>query len=245
MSQTALLLDTLKKTLRQRGITYQALAQRLGLSEPTVKRIFSEKNITLERLEKICQLIEIELIDLAKLAAENQSLIEELSHEQEKQLVAEPKLLLLAYLLVHGLSYQQISAIYQIDELEGVRLLAQLDKLNLIELQPGNKVKTLTSPNFAWRNGGPIQKYFDQTIKQEFFQSNFKSEGELMLFASGMVTQETMHRFHRKFEKLLAEFHQAAKADSLLPLEQRHGCSLVTAFRPWELSAFAALRREI
>lgn len=243
MSQSRLLLQTLKKVLKQRGVTYQELAQAINISETTVKRVFSDKHITLERLEKMCQVIDMELIDLARLAAESQELIEELTHEQEKQLIAEPKLLLLAYLLVHGLSYKQICTVYRIEALEGIRLLAQLDKLKLIDLLPDNKVKTLTSPNFAWRKGGPIEKFFDRTVRNEFFQSNFKGENETMLFAAGMVSKETIKRFHRKFEKLIAEFNQAAKEDAQLSFEDRHGCSLVTALRPWELSIFTDLRR--
>ena len=43
MDQTAKLLDTLKAYLKSRDITYRNLAQRLKLSESSIKRVFSEK----------------------------------------------------------------------------------------------------------------------------------------------------------------------------------------------------------
>ncbi len=43
MDQTAKLLDTLKAYLKSRDITYRNLAQRLRLSESSIKRVFSEK----------------------------------------------------------------------------------------------------------------------------------------------------------------------------------------------------------
>ena len=53
MDQTAKLLDTLKAYLKSRDITYRNLAQRLKLSESSIKRVFSEKTLSLKRLERI------------------------------------------------------------------------------------------------------------------------------------------------------------------------------------------------
>ena len=52
MDQTAKLLDTLKAYLKSRDITYRNLAQRLKLSESSIKRVFSEKTLSLKRLER-------------------------------------------------------------------------------------------------------------------------------------------------------------------------------------------------
>ena len=43
MDQTAKLLDTLKAYLKSRDITYRNLAQRLKLSESSIKRVFRKK----------------------------------------------------------------------------------------------------------------------------------------------------------------------------------------------------------
>ncbi len=45
------IVETLKKDLKKRGVTYHALAARLGQSEANVKRFFSEGNFTLKRLD--------------------------------------------------------------------------------------------------------------------------------------------------------------------------------------------------
>ena len=59
MSQVNELIDTLKRLLRERGLTYAVVAQQLGLSEATVKRGFSTRSFTLERVVAICDLIGI------------------------------------------------------------------------------------------------------------------------------------------------------------------------------------------
>ena len=47
MDQTAKLLDTLKAYLKSRDITYRNLAQRLKLSESSIKRVFSEYTLSI------------------------------------------------------------------------------------------------------------------------------------------------------------------------------------------------------
>ena len=56
MSQTVQLVDTLKKLLRERKITYAEVAEKLNLSEANVKRMFSKRHFTLNRLEEICDM---------------------------------------------------------------------------------------------------------------------------------------------------------------------------------------------
>jgi len=66
MAQTSQLIDTLKKLLKRQGKTYADVAERLELSEASVKRLFSEKNVSLTRLDSICSLLDIEISDLVR-----------------------------------------------------------------------------------------------------------------------------------------------------------------------------------
>ena len=40
-----LIFEALKRTLKAKGVTYRELAERMGVSEPTVKRIFHELSL--------------------------------------------------------------------------------------------------------------------------------------------------------------------------------------------------------
>src|SRR5207237_837774 len=68
MALKSRLVDALKACLRARGMTYAALATKLDLSEPTVKRMFSRGSFTHERIEQILEAIELDLQELARLA---------------------------------------------------------------------------------------------------------------------------------------------------------------------------------
>ena len=64
MNQNNKLIDELKIVLKEKNMTYRAISIQLELSEGTIKRIFSSYDFTLNRLEKICSLVDIELFDL-------------------------------------------------------------------------------------------------------------------------------------------------------------------------------------
>ena len=63
------LVDTLKRILKGRGITYAAVAAGLGLSEASVKRMFSRRDFTLQRLEDVCRIAGVDFGELAHEAA--------------------------------------------------------------------------------------------------------------------------------------------------------------------------------
>ena len=69
MSESARIVDVLKRTLKSRGMTYRDLSKRVGLSEASVKRVFAEERFTLQRLEGICSAIGLTLGELIRMAS--------------------------------------------------------------------------------------------------------------------------------------------------------------------------------
>jgi predicted transcriptional regulator len=79
MAQTAALVDVLKRELRARGVTYAQVARNLKLSEASVKRMFSKRDFTLKRLDRICELARSEFSDLARILHEEENLVSQLT----------------------------------------------------------------------------------------------------------------------------------------------------------------------
>ena len=148
MSQTRPLIDTLKLELRKQRITYKQVSEALNLSETSVKRLFSEEAFSVKRLEKVCELLHMDISDLVHMMEKNIDLTTQLTHEQETELVSDVKLLLVTLLLMNKLQFAEILGIYEISETEGIQLLAHLDRMRIIELLPGNRVKLMISQNF-------------------------------------------------------------------------------------------------
>jgi len=243
MSQSSQLIDTLKQELRKQRITYRQVAESLDLSEASVKRLFAGRFFTLERLEKICQLLSMNFSDLVAQVERNVAQTNELSQAQEQELVSDIKLLLMAYLLVNHVEFTEIIATYEISETDGIQILAKLDRMKIIELQPGNRVRLLISPNFDWLPNGPIQRFFENSIQSDFFDSTFNGPGEIRVFLSGMLSRDANSQTIRRIQHLAKELNELIAESKTLPEEQCFGTSLMIAMRPWEVRVFRDLRR--
>ncbi|SFP33039.1 Cro/C1-type HTH DNA-binding domain-containing protein [Nitrosomonas cryotolerans] len=234
---------TLKIILRQRGYTYADIAMKLNLSESSIKRYFARCDFSLKRLQQICDLIGLDLNELVHQATENQRNINQLSEEQEKQLVQNVKLLLIAFLLLNHFSYKQILTQYAIEAHEGVQLLTKLDHLGIIQLLPENKIRIRLSRNFNWLKNGPIQQFFEEKVQSEFFKSRFDQAGELRMVLNGMLSTHSLEIINQRFQRMALEFESLVKDERKLNLNDRMSITAVIAVRPWHLGVFEQFRR--
>src|SRR5580765_403656 len=143
--QASSLVDALKRMLKGQGLTYADLAAALDLSEASIKRMFSRRDFTLQRLEDICRMAGIDFADLARAAADANVGVSQLTVEQEKEIVSDPKLLLVALCAMNNWTLEQMVATYQLSQAECIRCLLRLDRRHIIELLPGNRIRPLIS----------------------------------------------------------------------------------------------------
>ena len=61
MALAAELLEQLKIELKQSGLTYRDVADSLSISDSSVKRLFRERDMSLTRLESICELVNLDI----------------------------------------------------------------------------------------------------------------------------------------------------------------------------------------
>jgi len=237
------LIAALKRQLKVQGVTYSRLAQSLGLSEAAIKRMFSRQALSLVRLEQICAVLGIGLAELAIESRQGQASLAELDAESEDALVREPALLLALYLVLNRWSEAEVLARYRFSPVEWTALLARLDRMGILELQPHNRVRLRTARNFRWRKGGPMQRFFQQKLLPEYFGKDFESDAESLFLLSGMVSASSAAHIQRRLAELGEEFDLLMAQDAGLPAARRQGVSLVLAQRPWSLRLFAGLRR--
>jgi DNA-binding Xre family transcriptional regulator len=237
------LVDSLKRQLKARGITYAALAPRLGLSEASIKRMFAQRRMTLERLEQVCEVLDVGLAELAREAARRKPALAELDEATEQALVDDPALLLALYLTLNRWTQAEALARYRFSEAQWTTLLARLDRLGIIELQPGNRARLLTARNFRWRVDGPMQRFFQRRLLPAYFDSAFDGGQERLVLLSGMLAPESAARLRVRLGELAEHFDLLLAQDGVLPAAQREGVSLVLACRPWSLAMFQPLRK--
>ena len=145
--------------------------------------------------------------------------------------------------LLNHWSFKNILSIYDFSETELIQLMAKLDRLRLIQLLPLNRVKVLVDRNYSWRKNGPIQKFFEEQVTQEFFNTRFEAPGEKRMFLVGMLSKASNETFQRKLEKLSEDFHDLHTQDEKLPTFERFGTRAIMAMRLWEPSVFESKRK--
>ncbi len=242
MAQTSELIKTLKKTLKAHGKTYANVSRQLGLSEASVKRLFSQENLSLERLDQICHMLDMEISDLVQLMTEQQHKLQQLTVEQEQEITDDVTLMVVAICALNKWTMSDIVAFYDISEGECFLKLARLDRLKLIDLLPNNRIKVRVAPNFSWRENGPIQAFFQERLGQEFLSGRFSRDDECLIVLNGMLSPESNAEFQRKLKRLAWEFDLLNSDDSSLKLQQRGGVTVVMAMRGWRYGIFHPLR---
>lgn len=243
MPQTSILIDTLKQALKSHGKTYADVAVALGLSEGSVKRLFSERTFSLERFEQVCQILDLEISDIVQLMQERSASMIQLQREQEMHIANDRILLLVTVCVLNRWTLQDILKNYRINQSDVIHYLATLDKMKLIELLPGNRIKLMVSPNFHWIKNGPIQKFFHDKLGRDVFNSRFDRQTEKLVVANAMLTKKTNAVLQKKIDKLLWELDQLNNDDAGLPVSEKQGTTLVMALREWNYGLFADLRR--
>jgi len=244
VSECARIIDVLKRSLKTRGLTYKDLAQRLSLSESSVKRVFAAETFTLERLENICAAIGMTVTELVQMTAKsNEAPNTLLTVEQEQLLASNARLLACFYLLLNGHSAAEIAERLELNEREQRALYVKLDAARLIELLPRLKARLRVGPVVTWRSDGPVHQLYEQQVKAEFLNADFQAAEEALHFRTAELSEASARILIRKLDRLAQEFADFAALDVHLPAKDKHSVALMMAFRPWVFSMFEGLRR--
>lgn len=241
-TQTAGLVETLKKLLKARGATYRDLARALGLSEPSVKRLFSERTFTLARLEQVCAFLEVDFFEVAKLARGATVAVDQMSVAQEEALAADPKLLGVFYLAFNDWQLDDILERYHLTRAEALRLLLRLDRLGLVEVQPGDTIRLRVPRSLRLRPQGPIHRVHGHDVIASFMRADFAAAGGRFRFEFRELSRASFELLQRRIDRLGVEFNELAELDSYLPSDQRTTIGMALGIRPWTMSLVTGLK---
>lgn len=226
------LFDSLRAHLKARSFTYKQLAIGINVSEPTIKRIFSNNDCTIERLEEICRFLHLELADLVKSTPKKRKLIGQLTRKQEEELAANLKLLMVAVCVMGLWSFEDMLSHLTIPKAECISLLHRLNKIGFIELQANNKYRLLVAKDFSWIVDGPIMRLV-KSVSDDFFNHRFQAPGEVLKIINVRISPQVRESLKDRLEQIAQEYADQVVSDSHLPLDERPPLSICIAVRAW------------
>lgn len=243
MAERDLIVAEMKRALREYELTYAAVARKLELSVPSVKRLFATGDFSLARVESICELMGLGLRDILERIESRTVPTNQLTVAQEQEIVADTKLFFIAWLVLNRTPFEEITRTYRFTERELLRYFIKLDRLKVIELQPGNRARLLVSRHFSWRAGGPVQRYIHQKLLREFFTSHFSGPQDEFFFHGCPVSDDTLTQLKRALQNASRECMEIVERDRTAHSTGR-GAAFVLALRPWKYSGFSSFDRE-
>lgn len=243
MSEVSQLLTTIKRQLKLQGKTYRDVAATLQLSEASVKRLLTSETLGADRLVEISNMLGFTLAELAQEAALTEYRLRTLTPEQEKEVVSDMRLLLVAVCALNHWTLQEMLAVYKLSEAECLQKLLHLDRLHLIALMPGNRIRLNVARDFDWLPDGPIRQFFRTQGLDDFLDSRFDRGDGALAFSHGMLTESALAAMETELRRLRARFAELHEESLASPLPKRRGSGLLLALRVWEPAGFTALRR--
>ncbi len=197
--------DVLKVILKNRKITYRDLASELGLTESAVKKIFTAPDCSFSRLNQICKVLGIGLIDILREMETKVLRQERFTPEQESFFASNMDYFHFFWRLVaERRSLDEIKAMEGLDERECLRYLLKLDDLGLIELHENNVIKLPKMRLNRWMGQGPLT----DTIHYEWSMALVR---EVVAFSPEEKSDHFMLRSVPLREESYREFLQAAR----------------------------------
>jgi len=207
-----------------------------------VKRMFAQRNMTLDRVDEILKVTGIEFGDLTAHFDREHKRLTQLTAKQEAQVVDDPKLFLVAVCALNLMTYDEILATYNLTPAELVGLLVRLDKLGFIDLFPDNRFKLKVARTFAWIPNGPIMQAFKNNAA-DFFDSEFSKAGEVLFLLNARLSPQSRVALVDRLKRVAREFSEQHFEDGQLNAAQREPVSLLIATRAWHLKALAPFVR--
>ena len=246
MGQIDQFLAAFKSSLKAKNIIYRDLAKSLNLSESSIKRILASKSISLERIDEICRVCDISFSEVCRNANFGEDVSSyTVTKEQEKILAENPRLLHYFILLNDGLSPAKIEKNFEITSQVSKKNLLHLDKINLLELHPRDRIKLKNKTGtLRFRKDGAVGKILFAQTKNNYLNHDFESNLDYIRFVTNVFAEESLIKFKKKFDKIVSELQEESRMASSIDPKGLHDMGVLLAFRPWTNSSLDAIKKK-
>lgn len=175
-NETQVIKNLIKALLKENRFTQSDLAEYLGLSLPSIKRSLGKEDISLDRLSKIAAFFNLNVSDLFEMAKNKSLDYLMITDEQEKLFVKDLIYLKVFRALVLGLNKSEVRSRYDITNTKYIKILSDLEKAELLEVWPNDRVRILVKWPFQFSANGEFKsKLLPRLRKETLKKANMNS----------------------------------------------------------------------
>jgi DNA-binding XRE family transcriptional regulator len=221
-------MSILKEELRNKGLSYANVAHTMNVSERTVQRWMNDTRPSLELIAALCDTVGISLAELFALAEHaDDPRPRRLTVEQEQALVDTPMLGFLFTRLLQGWTASELRRVCGLSEADIVRYLTAFERLELITLYPGNRIRLLTRRTIDWRPGGPMRRSFSAFARRLMSVIEFGAESAIWTSEAVHLSDATAAVIEGRLQALRMEVRRLAALERNAATEKNHWYSLL------------------
>ena len=236
----------LKARMRQRGISYAALAKDTGVSLATVKRWLTRDDLPVEKLEAILRRLDYSWGELMGAVDSQGDGRAAPTAKQENFIARHPREAMVLILIFVGFSFVGICQELNLSEKELTVILFALDKNNLIAYENNAAIRPLLKLPLRWTEAGVFsQRYFQPVIQEVFeeivrkkkgFSHSFQPSQPLVSVGETYLTEKSLVRLKADLWELLEKYRDVARVErSVTNLEDRKPVTFLFAIDQFPL----------
>lgn len=231
------ILKVIKRTLKSRKLSYKNIAKEMGVSEISVKRIFSGESVSLKNLLLICDLLNISILEVAAIAKEDNKAEYILNKGQDEFFFENPRLYSIFIDLYRRITSVEVKKHWKLTEDEFFKILRKYEKLGLVELYPDNHFKfNMTGIIRAPANGKLRKIFFEQNLDfLDYVQTSPQSSEHIIQTSEILLSNENIKSLTRELEELGQKYRAKAFTDeTILPANKKKSIRLLIAMAPYQ-----------
>ncbi|WP_230461490.1 helix-turn-helix domain-containing protein [Sphingobium sp. CAP-1] len=229
----AMLLAELRRELKARGVRVSQLAKELDVAEPTVWRWLRGEGLTLDRLDAICAIADLDMRDLLGRADDDR--MDRFTLAQERILAADRALALVFFAILHGAQRPDIDREFGLPSDRLDSHIDRLQRLGLIDGTPRGRLRPKVQISVRWRRGGPLSMAFERTVKPLFMSMDFGARDALYVSDMVPMSDNGRARVHALFEALRADIHMIGQQERAAHIDGRQWSGVLMMVRPFDI----------
>ena len=204
----------LRILFRQKSLRLIDVAERIGVSERTVKRYMQGQGVTLDILGRLCAVAGVSILDLSDLVKSmNHTAPDYVTPGQVEMLRNDQSALLVYTLLLLGLTPNHIARELRLNESQLIGTLAKLDRLQIIALYPGNRARILRWVAPMHERSPRVRAWIANSLTSMMENVDFEDPAALCDGTIVRLTPSTYARAYKRLSEVLREIEQTSSHD--------------------------------
>lgn len=209
------IIELIKGLLKKHRYSYADLGKTLGLTEASIKRLMSQGDISIERLELIAEWFGFDFFDFLAKARPAEPKSSYFSARQENVLLKTPIGLYVMIQLSVGFPLKKIRENLKMSSAEFIKVLYVLDKVDLIELRSESNVKIRMRAPFKMLEDGALKGKLQPLFLAEVLRlaRDAKNSDSQILVSEFYMSKKLLKKMREDLASVHQKYMELARLD--------------------------------